>query len=74
MTKLEAVIERLKALPAERGEELAEMFGQVLDNEDADFTLSPEQEAELARRMADPNPELIPHEEVFATLRRRLMK
>jgi hypothetical protein len=56
MTKLEAVIERLKALPADEQEEIADIVDDVLDQKEAgEFTLSPAQEAELARRLAGPD-------------------
>ncbi len=55
MTKLEAVIERLRSLPAEEQEDVAEIVEQMLDEERGDIVLNAAQEAELARRLNGPD-------------------
>ena len=54
MTKLEAVIERLRALPADEQEYTALVFDEILDERDA-TALTPAQEAELAHRLNGPD-------------------
>ena len=59
MTKIEHFFERAMALPDEQKKDLEECLDKL---ETAffpppdDWELSPEQEAELKRRLADPNP------------------
>ena len=74
MTKLDMAIERLRALPPEEQESLAEEIFSLLEDDDADVGLTPEQEAALERRLTDPNRKFVPHEEVFARLNARLSK
>ncbi len=69
MTRLEAVIEKLRALPAEEQESWAAEIEFLLDNPAP--VLSPEEWAELDRRMNDPDEARIPHEEVVAFLEKK---
>ena len=64
MTKLDLVLARIKQLPPEQQEIIASEIEFMLDHEGADYTLTPEQEAELARRLADPSREYVSHEDV----------
>jgi plasmid stability protein len=69
---LEAVLEQVRTLPDERQQEVAQVLLAYLDEEDADFDLSPEQIAEIERRAADDGPYATDEEvrEVFARLTR----
>lgn len=68
MTKIEQALARLKELPPERQEEIAEM---ILDHAaQDDYELTPDQLEELDRRLADPNPKLLTSEEVRERLKR----
>jgi putative addiction module component (TIGR02574 family) len=71
MTKLEAVIERLKALPAAEQEEMAELVSQLLDEDEGEYSLTPAQEAELERRRAGPE-DFATDEEVEAFFNRHV--
>lgn len=64
MTKLDLVLARIKQLPPEQQEQIASEIEFMLDYDGADYALTPEQEAELARRLADPKREYVSHEEV----------
>lgn len=68
MTKLDLVLERIRKLPEDRQEALAlEMeFWLDFDACEDSLPLSQEQEAELARRLADPETKYVSHEEVGA--------
>jgi hypothetical protein len=55
--QLEEALERVRALPEERQQEFAQIVLAFLDQEDhPDLYLSPEQIAEIERRMADDGP------------------
>lgn len=64
MTKLDLVLARIRQLPQEQQEHIASEIEFMLDHEPADYALTPEQEAELARRLADPNREYVSHDDV----------
>lgn len=64
MTKLDLVLARIKQLSPAQQELIASEIEFMLDHEGADYTLTPEQEAELARRLTDPNREYVSHAEV----------
>jgi hypothetical protein len=68
--QLEEVLERIRSLPDERQQEIAQVLLAYLDEEDSDFSLSPEQIAEIERRAADDGPYATDEEvrEVFARL------
>lgn len=68
MTKLDLVLERIRQLPPERQESIAVEMEFWLDHDGSDGLLSKEQEAELARRLADPKKSYVSHEEVGAYL------
>lgn len=58
---LDKALERAKTLLSDdRQDEIGEMIDAVIDQEQSDLQLSPSQQEELRRRMADPDP-------VFAT-------
>lgn len=69
MTKLEAVIERLRALPEAEQEMRAVEIELLL--KDGQSLLTPEQWAELERRLANENEATVPHEDVVARMRTR---
>lgn len=64
MTKLDLVLARIKQLPPEQQEVIASEIEFMLDHEGVDHSLTPEQEAELARRLADPDRQYVSHEDV----------
>lgn len=66
MTKLDLVLERIRQLPPERQEMLAAEMEFWLDHDERAFHLSVEQEAELARRLSDPDRKYVSHEELGA--------
>jgi hypothetical protein len=66
MTKLDLVLARLKQLPADRQEAIAVEIDYLLNDEAAGALLTPEQRAELERRLADPDPGYASHEDVVA--------
>lgn len=67
MTKLEATIERMRALPKAEQDALAAQIDQLLD---ADDLLTPEQWAMVEARL-DANEDFVPHEEVVRAFRDR---
>ncbi len=74
MTKLDQVIERIRQLPQERQDWLADEMEFILrDDAEGDF-LTPEQRAELNRRVAEPATEYIPHDEVVAFFEKKYGK
>lgn len=66
MTIFEKFAEFAERLPDDRRAEIEELLAEIMESEGADWSLSPEQLAELERRMADPNPQYATAEEVEA--------
>jgi len=66
---LDEAIARVKALPDERQQEIAELILEILADEQPDADLTPEQIAEIERRMSDDEP-YATEEEVRATFDR----
>ena len=54
--QLEEVLEQVKALSDEQQQEVAQVLLAFLDQQNADLYLSPEQIAEIERRMSDDEP------------------
>jgi plasmid stability protein len=52
-SQLEDILEQVRALPDDRQQEAAQVLLAYLDDQDSDFGLSPEQIAEIERRMAN---------------------
>jgi hypothetical protein len=71
MTKLDLVLARLRQLPPEEQDAIAKEIEFMLDHGTMDSVLTPEQEAELARRLADPDRKYVSHEDVFAHLEKK---
>jgi hypothetical protein len=71
MTKLEMVLERVRQLPQSRQDEIAKEVEFLLDHEGGESLLTPEQEAELGRRLADPARKFVSHEEVGAYFQKK---
>ena len=67
---LKIAYEKALSLPEEDQVEAAELLDEFV--EQRTFRLTEEQQSEVRRRLADPNPVLILQEEVFARLRKRL--
>lgn len=70
MSKLDLVLERIRKLPPERQDMIAMEMELWLDH-DASPRLSDEQEAELARRLADSGRKYVSHEEVAAQFEKK---
>jgi len=74
MTKLEHFFERAMALPDDRKKDLEaclEKLEPAFFAPPEDWELSPEQEAELRRRLADPNPKMASRKDVEAFFGRK---
>ena len=71
MTKLDLVLERVRQLPPERQEAIAVEMEFLLRDEAEASLLTAEQWAEVEAELADPNPELIPHEQVVAEFEKK---
>jgi hypothetical protein len=54
--QLEQVLEQVRELPDERQQEVAQVLLAFLDQQNPDLYLSPEQIAEIERRVADDGP------------------
>lgn len=72
MTKLEAIIERLRGLSADEQEALALEIEFLLDG--GESVLTDEQWAEVEREIAEDDGAGIPHEQVLAELQVRFGK
>jgi len=70
MTVLDKFVAFAEGLPADRRREVEEVLAALMDRESDDHGLTPEQLAELDRRMAEPNPEYADPSEVEAIFRR----
>jgi hemolysin-activating ACP:hemolysin acyltransferase len=68
--QLEEVLRQVKALPDERQQEVAQVLWAFLDQQNPDLYLSPEQIAEIERRVAGDGPYATDEEvrSVFARL------
>jgi hypothetical protein len=53
---LDEAIERVKALPDDRQREAAEILREFVEDQDMDIHLTPEQIAEIERRLSDDEP------------------
>jgi hypothetical protein len=65
MTILEKFKTFAEALPAERRREVEEILASLMDSESPEFDLTGDDLAELDRRIADPEPVTLSHEEVW---------
>lgn len=68
MTRLESVISMLRALPEDQQEAWARHIEFAL-RQDGDSLLTEAQWAEMDRRLADNDAEVVPHEDVVARMR-----
>lgn len=72
MTKLDLVLERIRQLPPERQEMIAVEMEFWLDHDEGgESLLTDEQWAEVAAELANPSPDLIPHEQVVAEFEKK---
>ncbi|MBC8036290.1 MAG: hypothetical protein H7X89_03640 [Rhizobiales bacterium] len=70
MTKiLERAYEKAKALSANRQDEVGEILLSLVEQDAIDLHLSPEQQDEVRRRLANPTP-LVPEHEMKALFRK----
>ncbi len=67
--RLHEAIEKVQALPDDRQTEVAMLLFEFLDQEQSEFSLTPEQVAEIERRLSDDEP-YATDEEVRATFAR----
>ncbi|MFN3464342.1 MAG: hypothetical protein ACK4X1_09710 [Terricaulis sp.] len=74
MTKLDLVLARIRQLPPEQQEALAEQIEYALDHQGADSLLTDAQWAEVEAALADDSEPVSPHEDVFARLRNQTAK
>ena len=63
--RLEEAIAKLRKLPPDRQDEAAAMLLSMIDNESDGLQLTPQQTAEVERRMTQPS-QHTPHDEVRA--------
>jgi hypothetical protein len=68
--KLQEVIERVRGWPEDRQEEAAEVLLELEAQADGAYQLTPEQIAEVERRLADPSPRFMTLPELRARLAR----
>ena len=68
--KLEPAIKRVQTWPEERQEEAADLLFEMEAQSTSSYRLTPEQVAEVERRLADPNPKFM----TLAELRARLAR
>ena len=67
---LEQALERAKALPDSRQDEIGEMILDVVDQDQSDMRLTAAQQEEIRRRMGEPRPVFATDEQVEALFRR----
>ncbi|QGN54787.1 hypothetical protein [Novosphingobium sp. Gsoil 351] len=70
MSILEKFVAFAEALPDERRAEIDEILAAIMDSDDPEFGFTPDELAELDRRMADPDPQYADPAEVEAVFRR----
>lgn len=65
MTKdqVKAALDRVLTRPPERQEDVVRLLDEMAEQDASDYRLSDEQVAEVKRRMADPNPQVLTLEE-----------
>lgn len=68
MTRLESVISLLRSLPEDQQEAWAQHI-ELAMRQDRELLLTEAQWAEVDRRLADNDAEVVPHEEVAARMR-----
>jgi len=66
MTKLDLVLARVKGLPPEQQDVIAVEIEFMLDHDFGESPLTPEQEVEISRRLADPEKQYLGHDDVAA--------
>ncbi|HEU0218639.1 MAG TPA: hypothetical protein VFQ90_18430 [Stellaceae bacterium] len=68
--EIKAILNRVLTWPVERQEKAARVLTQM-EAQDSDLQLSDEQLAEVAKRLADPNPRFLTLDEVRARFAQR---
>jgi hypothetical protein len=66
---LERAYEKAKGLSTKRQDEVGEILMSIVEQEESDLRLSGEQEAEVRRRLANPEPR-VPEKEMKAFFRK----
>jgi len=67
---LEKALQRAKTLPDNRQDEIGEMILSVVDQDESTMQLTPSQQEEVKRRMAEPNPIVATNEQIEAFFRK----
>ena len=67
--QVKEILDRVLSWPPERQERAARVLTEMEAQDESRLTLTDEQVAEVKRRLADPNPNTIPAEEVFKRFR-----
>jgi hypothetical protein len=63
--QVKAILDRVLSWPPERQADVVQVVELMEEQDKSPLRLSDEQAAEVRRRLADPNPNTIPAEEVF---------
>ena len=66
--RLEEAIAKVRKLPPDRQDEAAALLLSMVDQDSNELHLTPQQAAEVARRLAEPS-QYVPHGEVWASFR-----
>ena len=66
MKILDKAIEQAKTLPESRQDQLGEMILDVVAQDQSDVQLTPDQQEEVRRRLADPKPKFATDDQVKA--------
>ena len=69
--QVKEILDRVFSWPPERQEDAVRVLSEMEAQDESHLTLTDEQVAEVERRLADPNPNTIPAEEVFRRFRAR---
>jgi hypothetical protein len=67
--QVKEILDRVLSWPPERQADVAHVVELMEEQDKSGLRLSDEQAAEVRRRLADPNPETIPAEDVFKRFR-----
>lgn len=70
--QVKAALDRVLTWPPERQEDVLRLIADIEDLDAGDYRLSDEQVAEVKRRVAEPDPEVMTLEEFNAHFQRRL--
>lgn len=69
--QVKEILDRVLTWPEQRQEDIVHIVEYIEEQDRSDLQLSAEQAAEVRRRLADPNRNTIPAEDVFKAFRAR---